>query len=161
MIILGVDPGLNICGFAAIDFQDDKISILCAGTIRPPAGETLESRLASLANDFDELLRETQCQNVAVEDLYAHYKHPRTAVLMAHARGVILQRSAAFGAKVNSFAATKIKKSLTGNGRASKRQMQLAVTTTLSLTQVPEPPDVADALAAALCCANSFKLENM
>lgn len=161
MIILGVDPGLNICGFAAIDFQKDKTFLICAGTIRTPAKDTLENRLAGLANDFDELLRETQCDTVAVEDLYAHYKHPRTAVLMAHARGVILQRSAAFGAKVNSFAATKIKKSLTGNGRASKRQMQLAVCTVLSLPQVPEPPDVADALAAALCCANTFKLENI
>ena len=89
-----------------------------------------------------------------MEGLYAHYKHPRTAILMGHARGVILQQSAAVGAKVRSFSATRIKKSLTGNGRAGKPQMQRAIQSMLGLPQIPEPPDVADAIAVALCCAN-------
>jgi crossover junction endodeoxyribonuclease RuvC len=91
---------------------------------------------------------------VAVEQLYAHYKHPRTAILMGHARGVILQQAAEAGAEVESFAATRIKKSLTGNGHAAKGQMQRAIQAMLALPHVPEPPDVADAIAIALCCAN-------
>ena len=73
-----------------------------------------------------------------------------------HARGVILQKCAEAGDEVRSFSATRIKKSLTGNGRASKEQVQRTVQTLLSLPQLPEPADVADAIAAAMCCANSM-----
>ncbi|MCK4998132.1 MAG: crossover junction endodeoxyribonuclease RuvC, partial [Anaerohalosphaera sp.] len=72
------------------------------------------------------------------------------------ARGVILQKSAAAKAEVKTYAATKVKKSLTGNGRASKTQMQLGIQTVLSLPAMPEPHDVADAIAIALCCANEL-----
>jgi crossover junction endodeoxyribonuclease RuvC len=73
---------------------------------------------------------------------------------MGHARGVILQRCAEAQLKVQSFSATRIKKSITGNGRASKHQVQKTIQTILCLPSVPEPDDVADAIAAALCCAN-------
>ncbi|MHC4585101.1 MAG: crossover junction endodeoxyribonuclease RuvC, partial [Planctomycetota bacterium] len=72
------------------------------------------------------------------------------------ARGVILQRCAQAAIEVRSFSATRIKKSITGNGRASKEQIQRTIQTILSLPQIPEPNDVADAIAAALCCANSI-----
>ena len=72
---------------------------------------------------------------------------------MGHARGVILQKAAESGAEVKSFAATRIKKSLTGNGHASKSQMQRTIQTVLALPDLPEPADVADAIAIALCCA--------
>jgi crossover junction endodeoxyribonuclease RuvC len=75
---------------------------------------------------------------------------------MGHARGVILQKSAEVAVEVRSFSATRIKKSLTGNGRASKEQVQRTIQTILSLPQIPEPNDVADAIAAALCCANEL-----
>ncbi|OHB76993.1 MAG: hypothetical protein A2Z25_18935 [Planctomycetes bacterium RBG_16_55_9] len=94
---------------------------------------------------------------VAVEQLYSHYAHPRTAILMGHARGVILQKCAEASIEVRSFGATRIKKSITGNGRASKEQVQRTIQTILSLPRLPEPNDVADAIAAALCCANSAK----
>ena len=77
---------------------------------------------------------------------------------MGHARGVILQKCAEFGIEVRSFSATRIKKSITGNGRASKQQMQAAVQSLLSLPDVPEPDDVADAIAAAICCANEVNI---
>jgi crossover junction endodeoxyribonuclease RuvC len=95
---------------------------------------------------------------VAVEELYAHYAHPRTAILMGHARGVILQRCAQREIEIKSYSATKIKKATTGNGRASKEQMQRAVQTIMGLPELPEPNDVADAIAIALCCANALKL---
>ena len=88
---------------------------------------------------------------LACEELYAHYKHPRTAILMAHARGVILALAARSGLEILSVAATNVKKLLTGSGHAGKRQVQLAVTATLHLPMIPEPNDVADAIAIALC----------
>ena len=77
---------------------------------------------------------------------------------MGHARGVILQQAQAAEAEVKSFAATRIKKSLTGNGRASKEQMQRAIKSMLGLSRLPEPADVADAIAVAICCANEMKV---
>jgi crossover junction endodeoxyribonuclease RuvC len=88
---------------------------------------------------------------VAVEQLYAHYEHPRTAILMAHARGVIFLAAAQHGLPVVSYNATRIKKTITGTGRASKEQVQHTIQRELGLDRLPEPPDVADALAAALC----------
>ncbi len=76
--------------------------------------------------------------------------------MMGHARGVILQNCAQAAIEVRSFSATRIKKSITGNGRASKEQVQKTIQTILSLPQIPEPNDVADAIATALCCANSI-----
>jgi crossover junction endodeoxyribonuclease RuvC len=86
-----------------------------------------------------------------VEQLYAHYAHPRTAILMAHARGVIFLAAAQHNLAVHSYNATRIKKTITGNGRAPKDQVQRTIQRELGLAQLPEPPDVADALAAALC----------
>src|SRR5438552_16171155 len=88
---------------------------------------------------------------MAVEQLYAHYEHPRTAILMAHARGVFFLAGAQRDIPVLSYASTKVKKLITGSGRASKEQMQHAVARELGLTKLPEPHDVADALAIALC----------
>jgi crossover junction endodeoxyribonuclease RuvC len=97
-------------------------------------------------------------QAVAVEQLYAHYDHPRTAILMAHARGVVFLAAAQRGVPVISYNATRIKKTVTGNGRAPKDQVQRAVQRELGLAALPEPPDVADALAAALCHYYAFKM---
>ena len=88
----------------------------------------------------------------AVETLYAHYKHPRTAILMGHARGVILLIAARRGVRVGEFAANRVKQSVTGHGHATKLQMQKAIQTLWKLKEPPNPPDVADALAVALCC---------
>ena len=91
----------------------------------------------------------------AIEKLYAHYKHPRTAILMGHARGAVMLAAAKCGVPVASYPATMIKRSLTGNGHASKQQMQRMIEVALGLSAPPEPPDVADALAVALCHLNA------
>jgi crossover junction endodeoxyribonuclease RuvC len=88
---------------------------------------------------------------MALEQLYSHYKRPRTAILMGHARGVICLAAETAGIAVHDYSATQIKRILTGNGRAPKHQMQRAIQRELALTDVPEPPDVADALAIAMC----------
>lgn len=149
--ILGIDPGLDRTGYAVL--RVDGAAVLDAGLIRSSAKMPLARRLAELAAGLDEVLNENDVGLLAVEDLYAHYKHPRTAILMGHARGVVLLAAARLGLEVLSLPATRIKKTLTGNGHASKVQIQRAITATLKLRRTPEPADVADALAIAWCAA--------
>ena len=156
MRILGIDPGLQVCGYAYLEAGGDKETLIEAGVIRTGTGSAIEEKLNRIAADTQSLLENFKPDVVAVEELYSHYAHPRTAILMGHARGVILQRCAQAAIEVRSFSATRIKKSITGNGRASKEQVQKTIQTILSLPQIPEPNDVADAIAAALCCANSI-----
>ncbi len=157
MRILGIDPGLQVCGYAYVETATPKVKLIEAGVLRTVGRQVIESRLKQIAEDIDALLARFKPEVVAVEQLYSHYAHPRTAILMGHARGVILQRCAQAGIVVRSFGATRIKKSITGNGRASKEQIQRTIKTLLGLSAVPEPNDVADAIAAAMCCANSQK----
>jgi crossover junction endodeoxyribonuclease RuvC len=157
MRILGIDPGLQLCGYACLETDGDRDNLVEAGIFRTATELPIEAKLNQIADDVAVLLNRFAPDVVAVEELYSHYAHPRTAILMGHARGVILQKSAAAGIEVRSFSATRIKKSLTGNGRASKEQVQRTIQTILCLPEVPKPPDVADAMAAALCCANSIQ----
>lgn len=151
LILLGIDPGLDRTGYAVIEAAGRRIRD--AGLIRSTSDDSLARRLREIDIGLEEVLTEHDVGLVAVEDLYAHYKHPRTAILMGHARGVILLAAARHGVEVLSLPATAVKKTLTGNGHASKNQVQRAIMTTLKLAEVPEPPDVADALAVALCAA--------
>lgn len=156
MRILGIDPGLQVCGYACLETGAEREKLIEAGIIRTDSGSAIEEKLNRIAADTESILKSFRPAVVAVEELYAHYAHPRTAILMGHARGVILQKCAQAGIEVRGFSATRIKKSITGNGRASKEQVQRSVQTILSLPKLPEPNDVADAIAAAMCCANSI-----
>jgi len=156
MRILGIDPGLQVCGYACLEISRTGEKLIEAGVFRTSNGLTIETKLNQIAEDTRSLLKKFRPDIVAVEELYSHYAHPKTAILMGHARGVILQKCAERAIEVKSFSATRIKKSLTGNGRASKEQMQRTIQTILSLPQIPEPSDVADAIAAAMCCANEL-----
>ncbi len=156
MRILGIDPGLQVCGYACLEKDKGENRLIEAGVFRTNGDCAIEKRLNQIADDMKSLLERFGPETAAVEELYSHYAHPRTAILMGHARGVILAKCAEAGIEVRSFAATRIKKSLTGNGRASKEQVQRTIQTILSLAEVPEPNDVADAIAVALCCANSM-----
>ncbi|MHC4337994.1 MAG: crossover junction endodeoxyribonuclease RuvC [Planctomycetota bacterium] len=157
MKILGIDPGLQVCGYACLKTGSEAEKLVEAGVFRTSGGPAIEAKLNQIAEDTRALLEKFRPEVVAVEELYSHYAHPKTAILMGHARGVILQRCAEAAVDVRSFSATRIKKSITGNGRASKEQMQRTIQTLLSLPGVPEPADVADAIAVAICCANSIR----
>jgi crossover junction endodeoxyribonuclease RuvC len=157
MRILGIDPGLQVCGYAVVDVDGYAEKLVEAGVLRIDSGKELEKRLNQIADDIASILDSFAPDVLAIEELYSHYAHPKTAILMGHARGVILQKAGAAGLTVKHFAATRIKKSLTGNGRASKGQMQRSIQTVLGLSEPPEPNDVADAIAAALCCANTIR----
>ena len=149
-LFVGFDPGLDIVVFAVMQATNDAPVILEAGVIRTQAGE-LPQRLLQIHSQVLQLLQQYQPRAVAIEELYSHYAHPRTAILMGHARGVILLASQLCQVATHSYAATQIKKTLTGHGQAPKEQMQHAIQREFNLPQLPEPPDVADALAVALC----------
>lgn len=155
--ILGIDPGLQICGYGCLQVSRDDNKLVEAGVLKTKTDLPLESKLNCIAADIESLLVKFSPQVVAVEQLYSHYAHPRTAILMGHARGVILQKCTEAQIKVKSFSATRIKKSVTGNGRASKGQVQRVIQSVLHLADLPEPADVADAIAVAICCSNSQK----
>lgn len=113
----------------------------------------LDNRIRMIYESMCEIIERHKPDVMAVEQLYSHYAHPRTAILMGHARGVIFLAAAAHGVPVVSYSATQVKKSLTGNGHAGKEQMQRMIKNVLGLGKPPSPPDVADALAVALCHA--------
>lgn len=156
MRILGIDPGLQLTGYGVIDFHPTKPRLLDAGVIRLNPKKSIADRLVELERALDEILDEHAPAVVAVEQLYSHYAHPRTAILMGHARGVILLAAQRRQIAVHEYAANRIKQSLTGHGHASKTAMQLAIQATWKLPKPPEPPDVADALAIALCCGRAI-----
>jgi crossover junction endodeoxyribonuclease RuvC len=151
--ILGIDPGLQITGYAVVELSSRGPQICEAGVIRTneERDADMAPRLCSLYDGLVEVLDQFQPGVVAVEQLYAHYQHPRTAILMGHARGVIFLAAGQRKLPLVSYNATSIKKTITGSGRASKDQVQRTIQRELSLPTVPEPPDVADALAVALC----------
>lgn len=152
--ILGIDPGLQVTGYAVLEVRPRGPHVCEAGVIRSAekrATTDMAQRVRVLYDGIVEVLDEFRPGVVAVEQLFAHYEHPRTAILMAHARGVVLLAAAQRGVPVLSYNATSIKKTITGNGRASKDQVQRTIQRELGLAELPEPPDVADALAAALC----------
>jgi crossover junction endodeoxyribonuclease RuvC len=158
MRILGIDPGLRVCGYAAIEIDGGDEKLLEAGVFRTDNKEPIEKRLNSISTDIGLLLERFKPNVVAVEQLYSHYAHPKTAILMGHARGVILQNCAEVDLEVKSFSATRIKKSVTGNGHASKGQIQRTIQSLLALPDLPEPNDVADAIAVAMCCGNEMSV---
>lgn len=152
-LVLGVDPGLERTGYAFLSEATPprEAHLIEAGLVRLNRRRPLEQRLLHLDESLEILVESHHPRLLVCEELYAHYRHPRTAILMAHARGVILALAARCGLDVLPVAATHVKKVLTGSGRASKSQVQRAVAATLGLPTIPEPHDVADAIAIALC----------
>lgn len=159
MEVCGIDPGLGTSGYGIICLDGSAPTIRDAGICRTDSDASLPQRLAQIETDFTAICDQWRPDVMGVEQLYSHYAHPRTAILMGHARGVILMVAAQFDIPVRSFAATEVKRHLTGNGRASKTQMQRAIMSAFSLATLPEPNDVADALAVALCCAHAMRNE--
>ena len=152
MILLGVDPGLLRMGYGVIEAVGNDVRLKEGGVIRGGASQApVERRLVALYDGLREVVEEFRPDALALEEVYSHYAHPGTAVLMGHARGVACLIAAQCNVSLHSYASTRVKHSMVGSGRASKAQVQRAVQARLRLTQLPEPNDVADALALALC----------
>jgi len=149
--ILGIDPGLNITGYGVIDVSADKVRLLEAGVVRSRKNGGLAHKVKEIYEGVREVIEMFSPEVLAMEELYSHYDRPRTAIQMGHARGCICLAAAQSDIEVISYAATEVKKSLTGSGRATKDQIQRAIKLEFGLERLPDPPDVADAVALALC----------
>lgn len=161
MRVLGIDPGLRLTGYACLDGLGETPAIVEAGVFRlAPSGRagSVSDRLFELDTDFRALLDRARPQVVAVEAVFAHYKHPATAIVMAHARGVLLLAVRAAGVRLIEYKPNSVKKSLTGHGHAGKSQIQRAVQDHFGLKDPPNPPDVADAIAIALCACRRLSV---
>ena len=151
MKVLGIDPGLNTTGYGVLEFVNKHPRLVEAGVVKSKANGTLADRIKEIHEGVADVVASLQPKLLAIEELYTHYDRPTTAILMGHARGVIVLAAAEAGIPIASYRATQIKKTITGNGHAAKWQMQEAIKRELNLPTLPEPPDVADALAIALC----------
>jgi crossover junction endodeoxyribonuclease RuvC len=153
MRILGIDPGLQRTGYGLVDAVPGRVRLVEAGVIRVEPRRPLEERLKEIADGLREVFKEFRPDVAVVEQLFSTYNHPKTAILMGHALGVIFLAAAEAEVPVHSYAPNRIKQAVTNSGHADKRQVQRAVQLAFALKEPPQPPDVADALAIALCHA--------
>jgi crossover junction endodeoxyribonuclease RuvC len=149
--VLGIDPGLNTTGYAVVERRGPRLELVEAGIIRGVDRGDMGSRLLEMHEGVADVIASFQPAALAIEELYSHYERPQTAILMGHARGVICLAAAQASLPIHHYSATQIKRLLTGNGRAPKQQVQQAILREFELPTMPEPPDVADAMAIALC----------
>ena len=150
MIIAGIDPALAVTGYGVIQVQQNSLALIEAGVIQTTAKDATPKRLDKIYRGVLKLISDTHADCLVLEKIYSHYKHPATACILGQARGVICLAAATCGIPFFEYAATRIKKSIVGNGLASKAQVQRMVAHTLSLKVLPVYLDVTDALALAI-----------
>ena len=148
---LGIDPGLNRTGYALLERSSRGPVLREGGLIRSTRGRSLAERVHEIASGLREVLEEFQPDELAIEQVFSLVRNPKSALLMAHARGAILSMAVEYGIPVVHYTPTQVKRLLTGSGKAGKEQIQRAIKTELGLNQLLEPHDVADAFAVALC----------
>jgi crossover junction endodeoxyribonuclease RuvC len=152
--VLGIDPALRTTGYGVIETGRTRTRLVEAGVVAPRARDTLERRLRELHAGITDVIEQTKPDSIVIEELYTTYRNPGTAILMAHARGVLCLAAAQAGIVVHSMGHAHVKRALTGSGSARKGQVNAMVTQLLGLRQAPEPEDVSDALALALAFVN-------
>jgi len=158
MRIIGIDPGTGILGFGVIESEGGKNQLVDAGVIRTPVKEDDAVRLQTIYEEITDIIAQNKPQEMSVEKLF-FAQNVTTAMTVAQARGVVLLAGMQAGLIINEYTPLQIKQSLTGYGRADKKQMQEMVRVLLGLKEVPKPDDCADALAAALTHAAASKVE--
>jgi crossover junction endodeoxyribonuclease RuvC len=158
MRIIGIDPGTGILGFGVIETDGAKNRLVDAGVIRTPVKEDDAVRLQTIFEELTDIIAQTKPAEMAVEKLF-FAQNVTTAMTVAQARGVVLLTGQQAGVKIVEYTPLQIKQSLTGYGRADKKQMQEMVRVLLGLPSIPKPDDCADALAAALTHASTTKVK--
>jgi crossover junction endodeoxyribonuclease RuvC len=152
MRIIGIDPGTGILGFGVIDTHGGKTQLVTAGVITTPAHTPLADRLEEIYLELTNIIAETKPEMMAIEQLF-FARNVTTAMSVAHARGVAMLTGKQASLLIEEYTPMQIKQSLTGYGKADKKQVQEMVRIQLGLKDVPKPDDCADALAAAIMCA--------
>lgn len=154
MRILGIDPALRTTGYGVVEGNRSRVRLIEAGIVAPQVRASLEERLSELHAGICEVIAQTRPESVVIEELYTVYRNPLTAILMAHARGVLCLAAAQAGLAVHTLGHAHVKRALIGSGSARKEQVNAMVTQLLRLRSAPKPDDVSDALALALAFLN-------
>ncbi|MBI2453486.1 crossover junction endodeoxyribonuclease RuvC [Candidatus Peregrinibacteria bacterium] len=150
MRILGIDPGTEIIGFGIIDYDKGNTKIIDFGCIRTHRNIGSAQRLHQIAQDLKTLIQRWNPKILAIEKIFFS-KNIKTAMAVSQSRGVILEKAIEYNLKIYEYAPTEIKLSITGEGRADKKQIQKMIKILLSLESEPASDDAADGLAVALC----------
>lgn len=160
MIIIGIDPGFGITGYGLIEVHSNNSRdprLVEAGILSSKKTKPLSERLNDIYKNLLSILDEFSPKAMAIEDSYSIHAFPKSAILIGYVQGVIYLAAAQKNIPVFSYYPLQVKKALVGNGRATKSQTQRMVQTTFSLDRMPQPDDIADALAVALCHANRLR----
>lgn len=160
MIIIGIDPGYAIVGVGVVEYKGNKFRPIEYTAITTPAGMDTVDRLKKIYDEMAMLIDKHKPDAMAIEELFFN-SNQKTAINVAQARGVILVAAANKGVPVREYTPLQVKQSVTGYGRADKKQIQEMVKLILHLNVIPKPDDAADALALAICHAHSNKMNNL
>lgn len=156
MIILGIDPGTRNMGYALINLENSKISLIEAGLIKIKADE-LQFQIPQMVEAFDGIFKNYNINEVAMEDIfYAH--NPKTTIKLAQFRGAISLLIIQHFGQFSEYTALQVKKALTGNGKATKEQVSFMVKTLLNIKKDIKPLDITDAMAVAIAHSQRVKL---
>ncbi len=158
MIILGIDPGTATTGYGLLKSEKGKLMAIDCGCIYTDKKLEMPERLNLIAQSLMNIIKKHKPQIMAVEELF-FFKNTKTAITVGQARGVILFIGKNNKLKVAEYTPLQVKQAVVGYGRAEKKQIQIMVKAILGLDSIPKPDDAADALAVAICCANSVKFE--
>lgn len=153
LVILGIDPGYAIVGWGCVRYESGSYRLVDYGTVTTPADMDFSDRLYKLHKELTEKLCQFNPEILAVEKLYFK-NNQKTAIDVAQARGVIVLAARQYGIPVYEYTPLQVKSAVTGFGKAEKQQVMEMTRRLLSLRELPQPDDAADALAVAICHAN-------
>lgn len=154
MIILGIDPGLAIVGWGVIESVRGELRPIAYGAVTTPAHTDIEARLLMIQDDLEMIIKKYKPDEMAIEELFFN-TNITTGIAVAEARGVILCTAHRLGVKISEYTPLQVKQAVVGYGKAEKSQVIAMVTSILKLQKPPKPDDTADAVAIAICHANS------
>ncbi len=157
MKIIGIDPGLQCTGFGIVESSNNKLEVVDFGIIKTNSKDSLSKRLKTIYIDVKEIIESYKPSIMSIEEVF-YGKNVKSALLLGHARSVPMVVSANYDMPLYEFSSRRIKQSITGNGNATKEQVQYMVQKILLMNNLPEPLDASDALAAAICYNQNFKI---
>jgi len=153
--IIGIDPGTLVTGYGIIEYSDNSYQAVDYGCIRPPAKMLLSERYRIIYEGVQKLIKKYTPTQMSIESIF-YSKNPLSSIKLGQARGVILLAASEAGVSIYEYSPRRIKQAVVGNGGAAKVQLQGMIKHLLTLDELPEPMDVSDALATAVCHAQAM-----
>lgn len=152
MLILGIDPGMAIVGYSLLKAEGDNLELLSSGSIQTKSIQKDSQRLFEIFEDLCSIIEKFKPDAASVEKLF-YFKNQKTIIPVAEARGVIIMALEKYGIPIYEFTPLEIKQTLTGFGRADKKEVEKMVKFTLNRETLPKLDDTVDSIAMGICCA--------